>query len=545
MSMTSCGAHKERNVQQLDFSNLDTTIAPGADYYDYATGGWQKNNPLKPEFARFGSFDLLRENNKEQLKELIETVTTTNNPQGSVAQKISNIYLAGLDSSKLNNDGLTPLAGILSEIDAINDKKSLSKFIGEANKFGEFPFLHFYVEADPMNSSMNLLQTYQNGMTLGEKDYYLSDEESMKNIRQEYLNYITKIFLMLGNSDDVAKAKALNILEMETELARASYSNVELRDPVKNYNKMNIEEFKSKYSGLDWNEVLTVNGLSSAKEISVGQIPYMEIMDVYISTAPLQTIKDYLTFQTVNGATGFLNDDLYNESFNFFGKVMSGKEEQEPRWKRALGTTNGILGEAVGQLYVEKFFPAEAKERMLTLVSNLQSSLGDRITNLDWMSDETKQKALEKLNTFTIKIGYPNKWRDYTNLEINKGDSYYDMVRKSNIFEWEYAISQNEKPVDKDKWYMSPQTVNAYYNPSSNEICFPAAILQPPFFYMNGDDAINYGAIGVVIGHEMTHGFDDQGRQFDKDGNIKDWWTEADAEKFDAKAKILDRKSVV
>ena len=533
------GRAVQKSTDGLDLANLDTTVLPGQDFYDYATGGWQKANPLKPEYARFGSFDQLRENNREQLRSLIVELGQQKHAAGTVAQKIGDLYNAGLDSVRLNREGIAPLQQQLDAIAQITDKNQLGTVLGEMHREGIYPFFISYVDADPKNSSMNLLQTYQGGIGLEERDYYLDQDENMKVIREAYVQYIEQLFTLAGYTPEEAKSAATHILDLETALAEASYSQVELRDPNMNYNKMTLEALKKADPAINWDLYLTATGLGTPKEISVGQLPFMSRVNKVIEETPIAVIREYLTFNLLNAAAPYLSDAFSDANFNFYGKTLSGKQEQQPRWKRALATTDGALGEAIGQMYVEKYFPAEAKERMLKLVSNLQTALGERIQNLEWMSDSTKQAAMAKLNAFTVKIGYPDKWRDYGALQIDSNDSYWSSVRKSNQFDWDYMISQNEKPVDKSKWHMSPQTVNAYYNPSSNEICFPAGILQPPFFYMHADDAVNYGAIGVVIGHEMTHGFDDQGRQFDKDGNMNDWWTPEDAAKFSAKTAVL------
>ncbi|MEG1587255.1 MAG: M13 family metallopeptidase, partial [Bacteroidales bacterium] len=540
IATSGCAGHSvQKSTDGLDLASLDTTVKPQNDFYDYATGGWQKANPLKPEYARFGSFDQLRENNREQLRSLVVDLGKEQHPAGSVAQKIGDLYNAGLDSARLNKEGFLPLQEQLSLIANIQDKDQLSSLLGQLHKEGVFPFFIPYVDADPKNSTMNLLQTYQGGLGMEERDYYLEQDEKMKEIRTAYLKYIEQLFILAGKTPEEAQKAAKDILELETKLAQGSFTQVELRDPNRNYNKMTIDDLKKGNNALNWDLYLQANGLSSAKNISLGQVPFMDQMALVINSTPVEQLREYLMFNLLNTASPYLSDSFSDANFDFYGKTLSGKQEQQPRWKRSLATTDGALGEAVGQMYVEKYFPAEAKDRMLKLVHNLQTALGQRIQNLEWMSDSTKMAAMEKLNTFTVKVGYPDKWRDYTALDINPQDSYWASVVKSNQFDWDYMVSQNEKPVDKAKWHMSPQTVNAYYNPSSNEICFPAGILQPPFFYLNADDAVNYGAIGVVIGHEMTHGFDDQGRQFDKDGNINDWWTAEDAQKFGDKTKVL------
>lgn len=540
MATTGCNTRQQSvKPSGLDLTNLDTTVTPGADFYDYATGGWQKSHPLKPEYARFGSFDLLRENNKEQLRSLVEELGQTEHPQGSVAQKIGDLYRTGLDSVRLNNEGAAPVQEYLTAIRQLDNTDAISGFMGSLNKKGAFPFFYLYVDADPKNSTQNLLQTYQGGIGMPERDYYLSDDENMKQIREAYRNYIIRLFVLSGMPQDSAQLVAGDILALETKLAESSYTQTELRDPIRNYNKMSIADLKQQYKGINWDLLLGANGLDQATAISVGQLPFMARVSEVMQNTPISVLREYLAFQVLNNASPYLSDDFVNANFEFYDKTLSGKQELQPRWKRALATADGALSEAVGQMYVDKYFPAEAKQRMLSLVSNLQDALGERIKGLEWMSDSTKQQALDKLATFKVKVGYPDKWRDYSKLEILPSDSYLAGVMKSSEFDWDYMISQNEKPVDKEKWHMSPQTVNAYYNPSSNEICFPAGILQPPFFFLDGDDAINYGAIGVVIGHEMTHGFDDQGRQFDKDGNINDWWTAEDTEKFKKKTDVL------
>lgn len=533
MATGACGKIAENQKgDSLNLANRDTTILPGNDFYDYATGGWQRSNPLKPEFARFGTFDQLRENNKEQVRLLIENLSKSAHPAGSLEKKIADLYNTGMDSIRLNAEGVSPLKLGLESIDAIKSQDELSHMIGRLNRRSVFPFFAFYVDADPKSSSMNLLQTYQAGMGMGQRDYYLDQDEHTVNIRNAYHLYIQKLFILLGKTESEATEMANHILQLETALAEAAYTQEQLRDPLQNYNKMSIEEFKQRFDGINWDNLLTSNELAAAKSINVSQIPFMIRVNEILKTTPLEQLKHYVAFNLINESCEYLSDPFSDASFEFYGKAMTGVQERQPRWKRVLSSVDAALGEAVGQLYVEQYFPETSKHRMLDLVANLQEALGERIRDLDWMSSVTKEEAVKKLNTFVVKIGYPDKWRDYSLLEVNAETSYLGNLDRSRTFEWDYMIGQNEQPVDKSKWHMNPQTVNAYYNPSSNEICFPAAILQPPFFYPEGDDAINYGAIGVVIGHEMTHGFDDQGRQFDKDGNIHDWWSAEDAVQF-------------
>ena len=395
-----------------------------------------------------------------------------------------------------------------------------------------------YVGADEMNSSMNIVQTYQGGLGMGQRDYYLENDEQTQKIRDKYQEHVAKMFQLAGYDEATAKKAVTAVMNIETRLAQASRSQVELRDPHANYNKMEIEKLKKDFPTFNWDVYFATSGLKDIKEVNVCQPDAMKEVTAIIDTVPLEDQKLYLKWNLIDAAAGYLSDDFVAQNFEFYGKTMSGKQEMQPRWKRAVSTVDGSLGEVVGQMYVEKYFPAAAKERMVTLVKNLQPSLGERIKELEWMSEPTKEKALDKLAAFHVKIGYPDKWKDYSALEI-KDDSYWANIERANLWDFNEMIAKAGKPVDKDEWLMTPQTVNAYYNPTTNEICFPAAILQPPFFDMNADDAANYGAIGVVIGHEMTHGFDDQGRQYDKEGNLKDWWTEEDAKKFDERAQVM------
>ena len=514
--------------------NLDTTAVPQNDFYQYACGGWMANNPLTPEYSRFGSFDKLGLQNLEQVNGLIQEIAAEKHEQGSIAQKIGDIYNLSMDTARRDQEGIAPVQKTLDEIAAINDRSQLSQILGASM---DFQLWAMYVDADAMNSAMNILNECQAGFSLGEKEYYIDDDEHTRSIREAYVAYVEKMFDLFGFEN--AAEKAQTILRMETCLAKAAYNNVELRDPQRNYNKMSIEELQQLVPQVDWKVYFAALGVE-LDSLSVGQIPHLQEAGKMLEEEPLEDLKTLFAWQTIEGASSYLTTEIYNTSFDFYGRVLSGREEPSPLWKRAVGVVNGTLGEAVGQMYVQKYFPEENKERMLALVKNLQKALGIRIENLSWMSRETKDKALEKLNAMTIKIGYPDEWRDYSKLDINAEDTYYANLERAAKFEQEYSLSYLGKPVDKKKWYMTPQTVNAYYNPSSNEICFPAGILQYPFFDMSADDAFNYGAIGVVIGHEMTHGFDDQGCQFDKDGNMVNWWTEEDKAAFDARTKVME-----
>lgn len=537
---TGCNSKKDAAlVSGIDLANLDTTALRGTSFYEYACGGWIKNHPLTDEYSRYGSFDMLAENNQKQLRSLIEELAAKkDNAAGSVAQKVGDLYNLAMDSVKLNQDGATPIKAELEQLAAIKDKSAIYPAVAELYKKGIHPFLGIYVGADDMNSSMNIVHAYQGGLGMGERDYYLENDDHTKEIRAKYQEHVAKMFLLAGFDEAAAQKAVKGIMNIENRLAKASRTQVALRDPHANYNKKKIEELKAEFASFDWDVFFNTAGLNNLKEVNVSQPEFVKEVSDIINTVALDDQIAYLQWNLIDNAASFLSDAFVAQNFDFYGKTMSGTQEQKPRWKRAVSTVDGSLGEAVGQMYVEKYFPAAAKERMVALVKNLQTSLGERIQNLSWMSDATKVKAQEKLATFHVKIGYPDKWKDYTSLDIQK-DSYWANIERANLWEYKEMIAKVGKPVDKDEWLMTPQTVNAYYNPTTNEICFPAGILQYPFFDMNADDAFNYGAIGVVIGHEMTHGFDDQGRQYDKDGNLKDWWTEEDAKKFEARTAVM------
>lgn len=543
VALASCNTPQKEVVKiaAINPANMDTTVAAGTDFYEYACGGWIKNNPLKPEYARFGTFDQLLENNQEQLRVLIEELSATPHEAGSVAGKIGALYAMGLDSTKLNADGVAPIKEELAAINALATKSDVSKMVATLHKEGMAPFFALFVDADEKNSAMNIVQLYQAGIGMGDRDYYLLEDEGSAKMRDAYRAYINKLFTLAGSSPEQADAAVDAVMKIEKAIAEISYGRENLRDSQKNYNKLAYEDFKQIESPLDWDVYFESMGLAGLKELDAKQINFYKDMNKALQNTTVDEQKYYLAFNLLSAAAPYLSDDFVDADFEFYGKVMSGKQEQQPRWKRSLNTVNGALGEAVGEMYVEKYFPASSKEKMLTLVGNLQTALSERINGLEWMSDTTKAKAQEKLAAFTVKIGYPDKWRDYSGLEI-KDDSYWANVRRSNIFDMAYQLADVDKPVDKSRWHMNPQTVNAYYNPTTNEICFPAAILQPPFFNPDADDAVNYGAIGVVIGHEMTHGFDDQGRNYDKDGNLIDWWTAEDAVRFKERAdKLVDQ----
>ena len=537
--MTACNMNQNKEQGSgIHLENLDTSVLLGQDFYQFATGGWQKLNPLTPEYARFGSFDKLAEDNREQLKGLIQEIAAAEHEAGTIEQKIANLFNLAMDSTKLNEEGVTPILPDLEAISNIENKEDLTISMAQLSKMGISPYFYMYVGADQQNSNEYLLQTHQGGMGLGQRDYYLDEDDATKNIREKYQELIFDLFLKAGSSEAHAHEKTKTVMRIETQLAKAAYDNIKLRDPYANYNKMSIEELQKLVPNINWTLFFETLGVDTNQQISISQKEHLAEVGKIIESESIENQKAFFEWNVINSAASYLSDDIYMVNFDFFGRVLSGKQEPQARWKRAVSTVDGALGEAVGQMYVKKYFPAEAKARMLELVSNLQSSLKDRISALEWMGSDTKEKAIDKLNSFHVKIGYPDKWKDYTTLQIEK-DSYWANIKRANEFSTAENFSKLGTTVDKDEWFMTPQTVNAYYNPTSNEICFPAGILQYPFFDMNADDAFNYGAIGVVIGHEMTHGFDDQGRQFDKEGNLKDWWTAEDAEQFDERAAKL------
>ena len=538
--LTSCAGQKEaKSTSGIDLANMDTTVSAGTDFFRYACGGWNDAHPLTAEYSRYGTFDELFENSQKQLRELIEGLAAQkNNQAGSAAQKIGDLYNMAMDSVTLNKQGAEPVKAMLDKIAGMKDKSEIVPMMTEMAHIGIGTYFHSYVYADPKNSSLNIFQMGQGGINLGEKEYYLDTDSITQNIREQYKLYIGKLFQLAGFSEADAQQKVADVMEIETAIAKVSRSATELRDPEANYHKMSFDELKKTIAGIDWDAYMKGLGIQAPAELNVEQVEPIQEVARLMNTLPLSKHVSYLEYNLLDAAASCLSDDFVAARFDFYGKVLSGRQVNQPRWKRAVNSVNGMLGELVGEMYVEKYFPAAAKERMVKLVKNLQTALGERIDAQEWMSDSTKIRAHEKLATFHVKVGYPDKWKDYSKLEI-KNDSYWANVCRASEWGFNDMYSRIGKPVDKDEWLMTPQTVNAYYNPSTNEICFPAAILRPPFFNMEADDAANYGAIGVVIGHEMTHGFDDQGRQFDKDGNLTDWWAPGDADRFKERAQVM------
>ncbi len=535
----SCTEKEQKQAQPaINLSDLDTSVDPGYDFDAYSNGGWKKLNPLPDDRARFGSFEKLAEIAEKQLNELVKETASTKNEKGTIADKTATFFNIGMDSAKIEQQGVAPLAPYLQEIQTISSMDDVEIQIAKFHSNGFSPVFGFFGSADAKNSSMVIAQLTQAGIGMPDRDYYINDDSRSKDLRSKYLIYIESIFNLLGDDEAVAKKNTAIIMSLETRLAKASMTRLEQRDPNKTYNKTTTKGLRELSPSFNWNRYFAFQGVGDPGEINLNQPIFIREVSTLLKEIPVAEWKVYLRWNLINSTAPYLSSDFVNANFDFYGRAMSGTEKMRPRWKRVLGTTSNALSEAIGQLYVAKYFPAEAKERMLKLVENLRISLGERIKNLEWMGAATKLKALEKLNSINVKIGYPDKWRDYSGLEI-LDDSYIGNVIRSNKFETAFNYSKINKQVDKTQWFMSPQTVNAYYSPDMNEIVFPAAILQPPFFFLKGDDAVNYGAIGVVIGHEMTHGFDDEGRKFDKDGNLTDWWSAEDSKLFDERTKVL------
>lgn len=517
----------------IDKENLDLSISPKEDFYKYSCGGWMEAHPLTAEYSRYGTFDMLRENAREQLKDLI--LNLSENPDskipGTIAQKVSDLYAMGMDEKRLNEEGCAPIKPLLDHIANADTSKMEELLAWQHGGIGG-SFFNTGVGPDAKNSDINIMHIGEVGLNLGDRDFYLEKSERNDEILAAYKVYVKRLMELIGYDEEAQERVWNAVIKIETELARNKMTREERRDPMNRYHMMSMDEIREKFPDFGWDTYLRLLNMEGADKSNVANPAFLEFVTSYIKTLSEQEIKDFMTFETVSEATGLLSDDFINASFELFGKVMSGQEELKPRWKRAMAIPNSMFGEAVGKLYVEKHFPEENKEYMRHLVDNLKTSLGYHIETLPWMSDETKAKALDKLSGFTVKIGYPDKWKDYSEILIDPARSYHDNVLEASKWFNRDNRSKLNKPVDKEEWFMTPQTVNAYYSPISNEICFPAAILQPPYFDPKADDALNYGAIGVVIGHEMTHGFDDSGRKFDKNGNLEEWWTVEDAERF-------------
>ena len=526
-------------VHGVNKADMDMSVRPGDDFYQYAGGGWLKANPMKPEYSSYGVFNDLAETNRKQIRELFENLSKDKHAFGSVGQKVADLYNMAMDSVRLNNEGAAPLQKDLDKVKAFSKKADFTAFIADQHLYMGNPFFGIGVDTDLKNSDLNVMWLSAGTSGLPDRDYYLNTDADSKKKQEAYRAYLSKIFQLSGYKKKEAEKAAKVIYNIEYQFAEAKMSRAEARDYNKLYNIYTIDMLQKDYPAIQWAKYFELMGVKNVKQVILTEPKVMAVAQKLMSTLSEQDIKYYVAGLIIKSSTSVLSDDFVNANFDFYGRLLNGQKEQKARWKRALGFPNSLLGEAVGELYVSKYFAGESKAKMLKLIDNLRKALATRIANLTWMNDTTKINALVKLNSFTVKVGYPDKWRDYSKLTIDPAKSLYDNVAAATYVETLRNLEKFGKPVDKSEWGMTPQTVNAYYNPTTNEICFPAAILQAPFFDVNADDATNYGAIGVVIGHEMTHGFDDQGRNFNADGNMVDWWTAGDSKRFTAAAEKL------
>ena len=526
-------------VHGVNKADMDMSVRPGDDFYQYAGGGWLKANPMKPEYSSYGVFNDLAETNRKQIRELFENLSKEKHAFGSVGQKVADLYNMAMDSVRLNKEGDAPLQKDLDKVKAFSKKADFTAFIADQHLYKGNPFFGIGVDTDLKNSDLNVMWLSAGTSGLPDRDYYLNTDADSKKKQEAYRAYLSKIFQLSGYKKKEAEKAAKVIYNIEYQFAEAEMSRAEARDYNKLYNIYTIDMLQKDYPAIQWAKYFELMGVKDVKQVILTEPKVMAVAQKLMSTLSEQDIKYYVAGLIIKSSTSVLSDDFVNANFDFYGRLLNGQKEQKARWKRALGFPNSLLGEAVGELYVSKYFAGESKAKMLKLIDNLRKALATRIANLAWMNDTTKINALVKLNSFTVKVGYPDKWRDYSKLTIDPAKSLYDNVAAATYVETLRNLEKFGKPVDKSEWGMTPQTVNAYYNPTTNEICFPAAILQAPFFDVNADDATNYGAIGVVIGHEMTHGFDDQGRNFNADGNMVDWWTAGDSKRFTAAAEKL------
>jgi putative endopeptidase len=534
----SCKGPGGKEEKNLNVEYINDSIDPGNNFYRFANDGWMEAHPLPEDESRFGSFDLLRKNTMKKVKTILQDCAEGDPQKGSIEQKIGDFYSLGMDTEKIEKQGISPLKEELKSIRAIQSKEELINQITHFHKHGIGSLFRLSASADARNSKMNIAQLSQGGLGMSDRDYYLKDDERTRKIRSAYKKLIPEMFELSGTSEKEAQTAAETIMQVETRLAKSSMSRLERRDPHKTYNKMSLEELQELCPNYNWESYFKGLSINVPDSMNVRQPEFFSEVNGMIEEIPMKSWKTYLRWNLLNSMAPYLTEDFVNANFEFYGKTMKGQKEMKPRWRRVLNVTNYALGQPVGKKFVEKHFPPEAKKRMVDLVNNLKEAFGQRIEKLDWMSEETKEKALEKLSVMNVKIGYPDEWRDFSDLSIDTS-SYVENVLAGRKFNKQYQLNKIDKPVDEDEWFMPPQTVNAYYSPSMNEICFPAGILQPPFFYLDGDAAVNYGAIGGVIGHEMTHGFDDQGRKYDKEGNLNDWWTKEDEKRFNKRTKVL------
>lgn len=541
LSMVAGTSFAQSLASGVDKANMNLSVKPGNDFYEYAAGGWLKSHPLDAEHTDNGAFTDLYEQNQKQIQELIAEYASKPQQQGSLGQKIGSLYNLMMDSVRLNREGWSPIKPTLDKIAAIKSRREYQVVTAQLDGRGENTMMFGVgVGADLRDAAMNIVGVSQGGLGLGLRDYYLNNDEQTVKIREAYKAYMKKLFELTGNDATTAEKKMQAVLAIETRIAKASYGMVQLRDINANYHKMTYNELVEKFPGIDWGNTFLQQGFPAFAHVDVGQPEPIHEVEKILADSPLDDLKAYAAIKVISGASSQLSDEFRQVAFEF-NKVQSGVQQDRPRWKRAVSLVSGVLGEAIGKLYVEKYFPQSSKDRMLALVGNLQKALGQRIQEATWMSADTKARAIDKLTHFIVKIGYPDKWKDYDGLQVSDSLSLYENLGNVSAFLSKDELNRKvNKPVDKTEWGMTPQTINAYYNPTTNEICFPAGILQPPFFDPQADDAANYGAIGGVIGHEMSHGFDDQGSQFDKDGNQNDWWTAADKKNYEARTKVLE-----
>jgi putative endopeptidase len=542
MSLTfaAMGGFAQTQQSGIDPNNLDTSVKPGDDFYHFAAGGWMKAHPLDAEHSENGAFVDLYELNQKRIQELILQYANSKQQQGTLGQKIGTLYNLMMDSTRLNREGWAPLKPTLAKIAAIRNRKEYQLVTAQLDRNGESTMMYgIGCGADMRNADWNLVSIGQGGLGLGTRDYYLSDDAQNKRVLEAYKEYLKKLFVLTGNDEPTAQKKMETVLAIETRIAKASYDEVKLRDVDANYHKMTYAQLVTDFPGIDWGNMFLASGFPAFDAVDVGQPEPIHEVEKILADTPLDDLKTYAEAKVISGAASQLSDEFRQTAFAL-SSAQSGVKKDRPRWKRAVSLVSGVLGEAIGKLYVEKYFPESSKNQMLELVHNLQTALAQRIDEATWMGAETKTQAKDKLANFVIKIGYPDKWKDYSGLQVSDSLSLYANLQA--VSRWatdDYIARKVNKKVDRTEWGMTPQTVNAYYNPTTNEICFPAAILQPPFFDPAADDAVNYGGIGGVIGHEMSHGFDDQGSQFDKTGNQRNWWTATDKKNFDERTKVL------
>ena len=538
--MAAVPALQAQVTHGVNRADMDLSVKPGEDFYEYAGGGWMKAHPLseRPEYSSYGVFNVLAEQNENRLRDMFLELGKTEHEFGTVDQKVADLYKMAMDSDRLNREGAAPMAADLANIKAFK-KANLTPFLADQHlKIGN-PFFGIGVETDLKNSDMNVMWLSAGTSGLPDRDYYLNTDADSKKIQQAYRDFLVKMFMLSGYKKNEAMRASRTIYDIEYKFAQAKMDRAEARDYNKLYNIRTVDQLQQDYPAVNWKEYFNLMGVPNVEWVILTEPKVMEVANTLMTKLNEQQMRDYMAGILIKGASGYLSDDFGETSFDFYGRMLSGQKERKPRWKRALGFPNSLLGEAVGEVYVSKYFAHGSKEKMMKLINELRKSLAAHIAGLTWMSEQTKINALVKLNAFTVKIGYPDKWRDYSGLLVDPSKSLYDNIKAASLYETRRNLDKMGKPVDKDEWGMTPQTVNAYYNPTTNEICFPAAILQPPFFDVDADDATNFGAIGVVIGHEMTHGFDDQGRMFDQYGNMTDWWTEEDSKQFQAAAEKL------